>query len=69
MTIEQFADFVYRSSWSRPAGIRVGQYLFIQLQNEFMKIANAIDGTDCDPFYVDARVPAFLKRVLDFVEV
>lgn len=69
MTIEQFAYFVYRTTGVRPTELRLGQWMFNELRNEFPDIAGQIIGTEYDPFYVDSKIPAFLKRVLDFVKV
>lgn len=48
---------------------RLGQRMFNGLHAAFPEIAEAIRGTEYDPFQLDERIPAFLKRVLDFVEV
>jgi hypothetical protein len=40
--------------------LRLGQWAFICLHDEFPEIADKISGDDkTDPFYVDARIPAF----------
>lgn len=68
MTIEQFAYFAYRTTGARPDELRLGQWMFNELHSEFPDIAKQITGTEYDPFYVDSKIPAFLKRVLDFVK-
>lgn len=42
---------------------REGQRAFNELYQDEPEIADAIRGTEYDPFYLDERLPAFLARV------
>ena len=43
--------------------MRKGQIAFNELHAKDPKTANAIRGTSADPFYNDARLPAFYLKV------
>lgn len=67
MRFSEFADFVNGFTGERSKHQRLGQWAFNLLQEIHPEIAEKIRGTDSDPFYVDAKVPDFLRRLLDFV--
>lgn len=69
MRFSQFADFINGFTGERPANQRLGQWAFNLLWEAYPDIANQIRGTDSDPFYADSKVPDFLRRLLDFVEM
>jgi hypothetical protein len=48
--------------------LRAGQQAFNDLYDRDPRIANAIRGTDDDPFYDDRRLPAFHARVAQLRE-
>lgn len=62
MTLETFTLIVngpHRRGWRR------GQYLFNTLNEVRPDIAEAIRGTDVDPFYTDHRIPAAMARIAE----
>lgn len=48
---------------NRPRYIRAGQQAFNALYCWKPDLADSIRGTDLDPFYNDARLPAFYRHV------
>jgi len=69
MSFEDWCDYVAIIAGPRSKELRLGQHAFNTLQTRNPSIASRIVTTEYDPFYVDARMPLFLKRVLDFVTV
>ena len=69
ISIFQFADYINCFSGERPKEQRLGQWAFNILYEMYPNIADKIRGTDCDPFYNDSKIPNFLKRLLDFVDM
>ena len=46
---------------------RIGQKAFNDLYESNPKIADAIRGTEYDPFYVDDRLPEFYAKVKELM--
>lgn len=44
--------------------LRLGQALYTHLHNTRKEYADAVFDTELDPFYDDARVPAFLDHLM-----
>ena len=45
----------------KPSYIRKGQAYFNEAYNINPKLVNQVRGTELDPFYIDSRVPEFIK--------
>jgi len=48
-----------------PLNYRRGQFLFNEFRENFPKIADAIRGTICDPYYHDELIPAFFAKAVE----
>lgn len=68
MTPEQFANFMKEIHGPRPPFIRFGQNAFNKLYEFDPILANKIIGTECDPFYNDAKVSEFINSVVNLVD-
>lgn len=69
MRFSQLADLINGFTGPRPAGVRLGQWAFNLLSETDQDIANEILGTSCDPYSDDKKIPDFIRRLLDFVEM
>lgn len=45
--------------------IRYGQALYNALFDINKELARKIVGTDCDPFYLNNKIPKFFQRILE----
>jgi hypothetical protein len=68
MSIQEFLDFVTQLNGERPAHQRLGQWAFNLLAETHKDIAEEIRATECDAFFVDSKLPAFLMKVLEHVK-
>lgn len=64
MMFSEWADLVNGFTGDRPPELRLGQWAFALLYKSHPEIADAISGTDADPFYRDDRIPEFLCELL-----
>jgi hypothetical protein len=64
MTLDDFANYINVFMGERNPDLRLGQYAFIVLEEEFPDIANLIRGTKLDPFYNDENIQKFLIYLL-----
>lgn len=63
MTISEYLDFGLRARGYRPHWARRGQFAFNCLFRWHPDIANAIVGTDADPFFDDRKLNRFFMTL------
>jgi hypothetical protein len=51
----------------RPLGLRAGQWAFNVLRERHPEVADQVHGTESDPFYADALLPAFWEYLVGLV--
>lgn len=66
MSFDQFVDFVNVFGGERPKHLRLGQWAYNVLWEQFPAIARAVvvQEPTVDPFYRDELMPAFLAYLL-----
>lgn len=63
--LKELDELVERNIKAFPM-IRLGQSYFNCLYMKFPKIAEAVKGTEYDPFYMDSRIPLFKEYIKKF---
>jgi len=69
MTLDEFLELTSAIKGYRPKSLRLGQWAYTLLFDYHQQIAQAINGTEFDPFFDDSRIPAFLGKLLTIVRV
>lgn len=67
MNLKEFSELIKSMSGHKDPCLRRGQFMFNTLYRRYPAIANRIDGTEFDPFYVDDRIPKFISYLTEFI--
>lgn len=67
MNLKEFSELLKSMSGYKDSRLRRGQFMFNTLYRRYPAIANRINGTEFDPFYVDERIPKFIAYLTDFI--
>lgn len=67
LTKEEFAEFTHQVGWLliHYPWMRRGQAMMNELYRIRPELYNAITATANDPFYIDSKIPNFIKLVVD----
>lgn len=70
MTQQQYDELVrkYKTLEGKPEPLRVGQWLFIQLNDMAPEVVTQIASSKIDPFYQDNRLPEFFEALKSFID-
>ena len=68
LTVREYIEFLEDIAMPQSVCLRRGQYALNRLHEKSPEIARAICNTDCDPFFLDDRLPKFIERLRTYVD-